>query len=172
MRSRAAGGRLALLVIGLGVTACEALEPAERATLDAWLGCTECNEHELDSVLALGGRKREATVTALRDGLLDGPSAGLRENFRHQLNSSYDDLADIRGQATIVPRAEFVRRYMDNLLATYRTRSAVALARIGGADVKPALDSAAANQLRVPGDSLRPRDLDAVRFARDSLWQP
>ena len=34
------------------------------------------------------------------------------------------------------------------------------------------LDSAAASELRVQGDSLRPHDLDAIAFARDSIWHP
>lgn len=161
--------RLALVVVGLAVVACGARRPAERATIDAWLGCIECNEHELDSVLALAARNREATVTALRDGLLEGPSSTQRDNMRRQLDSSYGTLAAFRGPAGVVPRTEFVRRYLDNLIATYRIRSAIALIRIGGADVKPALDSAAANQLRVPGDSLRQHDLDVLAFVRDSV---
>ena len=164
--------RLVLLLAALGVAACEALQPTERATIDAWLGCIECDAHELDSVLALAGRKRNATVAALQDGLLEGPSPGQRQNLGRQLDSSYQILVAYRGpNGAVVSQAEFVRRYRNNLIGTYRVRSAVALAHIGGPDVKPALDSAAADELRIAGDSLRPVDLDAVRFARDSIWQ-
>jgi hypothetical protein len=165
--------KLALIVLGFAIAACEALEPAERATIDAWLGCTECNEHELDSVLALAVRKHEPTVTALRDGLLEGPTSVQRQNASRQLDTLYDRVVVVGGpMLPMNPRTEFVRHYLDNIVATYRVRSAVALAHIGGADVKPALDSAAANQLRIPSDTLRPADLDAVAFARDSIWQP
>jgi hypothetical protein len=160
------------LLLGVLVAACQDLQPAEQATVDAWLVCTECIDHELDSLLALAQRKRVATVTALRDGLLAGPTAAQRQNFERQLDSTYKTLDSLRVGQPIVPRSQFVRRYLENFLGTYRIRSAIALAKLKGPDVKPALDSAAANQLRTPGDSLRPTDSVAVAFARDSIWQP
>jgi hypothetical protein len=92
--------------------------------------------------------------------------------MRRQLDSSYGVLVAIRSPDPAPPQAQFVGRYLDNLLGAYRVRSAVALATIGGSDVLPALDSAAANTLRTPGDSLRPADSVAVRFARDSTSHP
>lgn len=162
--------RLLPLLAALGVAACDELSSAERRTLDTWLGCIECNEGELDSVVALASRKRPATVAALRDDLLAGPSPVRRQSMGRQLDSSYKVLVAVRSPDPAPPRVAFVRRYLDNLIGVYRIRSAVALATIGGSDVLPALDSAASNTLRTPGDSLRPIDSVAVRFARDVTW--
>lgn len=164
--------RLALLLIGFGAAGCRSLDSSERKILDTWLGCVECKEGELDSVVALASRKRPATVAALRDDLLAGPSPTRRQAMTGQLDSSYKVLVAVRAPAPAPPRPQFVRYYLDNVLGAYRVRAAVALATIGGSDVLPPLDSAAANTLRTPGDSLRPPDSLAVRFARDSIWQP
>jgi hypothetical protein len=160
-----------VLLVGFAA-ACTGLDSSERATIDTWLGCIECHEGELDSVVALAARKRSPTVIALEDGLLAGPSGVRRQNMTRQIDSTYKILVAVRAPDPVVPQPQFVRRYLDNLIGVYRVRSAIALATIGGTDVLPALDSAAANSLRTPGDSLRPADSVSVRFARDSTWHP
>ena len=167
--SRTALPALLLLTLAAG---CQALTPTERQIIDTWLGCIECDEGELDSVVALASRKRPETVAALQDDLLAGPSPARRQNMADQIDSSYRVLVAVRAPNPPPPEAQFVRRYLDNILGAYRVRSAVALATIGGSDVLPALDSAAANTLRTPGDSLIPSDSAAVRFARAVTWQP
>ena len=114
----------ATALIGLMVvlTACDPT-PRERRAIQRWLLCDECSDGELDSVVAAARRNR--VVDALGDALNGPPVAG-RENIRLQTQAMYE-----RIPSPLVPQAEFVQHFVDNYVATYQSRAAIALGRIG-----------------------------------------
>lgn len=122
------------------VTACASTiqRPAE---LNRWLQCDECVDGELDSVVGLQSRAVEALVDALH-----GPSSDRVENMRRQFAASYARVVARTDPSTLnITEATYVRRYLENYVATYRSRSAIALGRIG--------TDAAVNALRAAQDS-------------------
>lgn len=107
-----------LLVVAAG---CQRLTSTEQATVRRWLLCEECVAGERDSVVALGDRAVPTLGKAL-----EGPPADGLENIRNQVASEY-----ARISSHVVSRQAYVRHYVDNYVATYQSRAAVALAGIG-----------------------------------------
>lgn len=140
--------------------------------LEAWLTCVECIDGELDSVRALAARE-PATIDALRDALILGPTAHDRATIAVYLGAEYDQLTTridsaAPGSALPYARDAFVEHYAGNMVVTYRSRAARALGVIGGQKARVALDLA----LRLPADSLPPSVEWQVRHARDSVLLP
>jgi hypothetical protein len=174
--------RWGLLLLCLSGVACQrplkpderALKPDERAQVYSWLQCEECVDGELDRVKSLGRENAtgSATVDTLSEDLLGGPSAVRRSNMRRQYESSYTDDSVWTvgaGSAPVLERAEYVDHYFDTFVNLYRTRAAIALAKIGGTKARAILDSALSDHVATGGDTLSSDTRLAVLFARDSI---
>lgn len=116
-------------------------EKASQA-LAKWLE-HDCEEGNLKALT----RHRQAVVPGLIAALNAGPSPASREILGRLTNASYDELIE---QAQRKPerriasgREAYVARDLDNFDAQYRVRAAQALAAIGGADARNALENAA-----------------------------
>jgi hypothetical protein len=109
-----------LLGLAVMLTACQPTT-AERNTVRRWLLCEECSEGELDAVVALGDR-----VTGVLAEALKGPPRSYRENVRRQAEAMYDRITGAR-----LSQQQYVGHFVDNYVATYQSRSVVALQRIG-----------------------------------------
>jgi hypothetical protein len=183
-RASARGG-VALAFLSAALLACGTQPPGggrqridSRTVIDAWLLCEECVDGELAAVLAAGGDSttRAAAVEHLSAALLAGPSPSRVDNLRQQYLESFE--ADsvygltVLGVAPVTNSPDYVAHYLDNFIAGFRARAALALARIGGRRAQTVLDSALADRLRDPDDSLRADVLSSLRFARDSLLIP
>ena len=111
-------------VLGLTVVAaCTMTDVASRRTVEQWLVCEECVAGELDSVVALG----DAGVPLLAAALA-GPGPHYVGNVRSQVASSYQRA--VRGSGPVLPGVsapDYVGHYVENFIATYQTRAAVAL---------------------------------------------
>ncbi len=123
------------------LAACHNLNQREQGLVDAWLHCTECSDAELDSVAAVGQRKPPSTVSRLRADLLAGPSPNRRTNLRVQFDSIYSELAVFPTPLNI-SRADYVAHYVENFVAAYQSRAAIALVRIGTPAARAALFAA------------------------------
>jgi hypothetical protein len=119
-------------------------DPERKASqaLAKWLE-HDCEEGDLRALI----RFRQAVVPGLIAALKDGPSPASREVVGRLADASYDELIE---QAQRKPerriasgRDAYVTRDVDNLDAQYRIRAAQALAAIGGADARNALENAA-----------------------------
>jgi hypothetical protein len=144
------GGRLGAIAIvaAMMVTGCGP-SAADRATIHRWLLCEECLAGELDSVVALGG----GAVGELTEAL-SGPGPNRIANVRQQFVQSYRRAASYAAQhndTLSVTEAQYVTHFLDNYVALYQSRAAVALGRIATGPAKAAL-------------------LEALR--RDSLYRP
>jgi hypothetical protein len=119
-----------------------------RRTIIQWLECEECTEGELDSVLALG----RVAVPTLAATLIDGPApARLEEQRQHLLALYRRQVEYARSHPRAAPtmsESQYMAVYAGNLLARYRTRSAIALERIGGPTAAEALQRALTLPLR------------------------
>jgi hypothetical protein len=115
--TRPAGLLVALLLL---LPACERLTPAEDRTIRRWLLCEECVEGELDSVVALGDRAIGRLGAALR-----GPPEEGKENVLRQTRAMLD-----RTTAIAADRQTYIRHYLENYVAIYQVRAAIALDRI------------------------------------------
>jgi hypothetical protein len=104
----------------LVLAACLPPTQAERGTVRRWLLCEECNEGELDSVVALGGR-----VVKVLGEALEGPPASGRENIRLQAGGMF-----ARIPSPLVTQGVYIQHFVDNYVATYQSRAAMALALI------------------------------------------
>jgi hypothetical protein len=145
---------------------------ADRDVIDPWLLCHDCTDGELDT-LTVVGRLRPAVVESLSTDLLGGPAPGRRDNIELQIEQSFaTDTAyeNSLGIAPPVTAPDYVSQYAENYVAVYRAHAGVALAAIGGARAKTALDSAVAGGLRPGSAPLRPDVQEAVKSARDTLW--
>ena len=108
--------------------------------LDRWLA-QDCEEVNL-RVLT---RYKQAIVPDLIAALQKGAPADKRELVRRGAEASYDDLIKAQeepGSRVKVKsgREVYVKRDVDNFEAQYRARAAQALAAIGGADARNALE--------------------------------
>ncbi len=93
---------------------------AERTTMRRWLLCEECTQGERDAVVALG----DNVTGALADALKGPPASGLA-NIRSQAEVMYARLV-----SPPVSQADYVQYFVANYVATYQSRSAVALGLI------------------------------------------
>lgn len=130
----------------------QALTPEQageaRRTIVAWLECEECNRGELKEVVKLG----KVAVPTLDTSLRGGPSQASRESLRRHLVTAYQEMKEYEKThpKSEVRRseAEFVQNYMDNYIAQYQIRAAIAIAAVGGPDAKRSLDEAMRAPLR------------------------
>jgi hypothetical protein len=140
--------RLAGLFGMSALVACGPSQP-EQVAINRWLLCEECVSGELDSVVAVGDR-----AVGVLGSALQGPSAARYENVRRQAIESYDRLKAFAGGSVRTTRQDYVAHYLDNYVATYQSRAAIALARIGTTRARAALleairsDSAYRNDVR------------------------
>jgi len=113
----------------------------------AWLNCEECEDGELNAVLALG----DTALPSLRQALLQGPSAAELEEARSHLMASYDGILPYWPAESGSPpptRDEYVRMYLSNLVARYQKRAMIALETLGGRQAIQALEEALREELR------------------------
>lgn len=110
---------LALLVALAG---CNPLRHAEEESLRGWLLCDECVDGELDSVLALGPRSHKSLQRFLRHG----PPGDRRRNIRLQAEGMYD-----RAEPGGIGREAYVDGIVQNYVASYQKRAAIALDSLG-----------------------------------------
>jgi len=134
-------GRLVALhaaLLAVGVSASCTLSDHERRALGAWMGCTECSQGQLDSLLALNRTvyRRPVLHAALRHALLGPVDTVALARLRRQLEAQYAaDSADAvsAGDPPITrpTRREWAERHIRNRLWMRQLRAAVALQRIG-----------------------------------------
>jgi len=120
------------------LSACGPALQLNRPTIDHWLLCEECEAGELDSVVAL----QSAAVPTLQS-TIRGPEPERVQNVRVQLVASYAHVVAQLGASTPLSEAEYVQHYLQTYVATYQTRSAIALGRIGTPAAVAALRDAA-----------------------------
>lgn len=119
-----------------------------RRAIVTYLECEECEVDQVDAVIKLG----QVAVPTLVATLLEGPPRTNLEVYRRHLTARYRELKQYEQthpQVT-VPGSEqqYVESYLNNYVALYRVRAATALAAIGGADAKRALEEASRMTLR------------------------
>ena len=119
-----------------------------RHSVDAWMDCDECTDAQRRRVVEAG----QAAVPILIEYLRDGPPPQKRELFRRQLTGSYRSLKEYEERH---PRArlamsedEYVATYLANHTARYQVRAAAALAEIGGAQARAAIEAALQKPVR------------------------
>lgn len=119
-----------------------------RRTIVRWLECEECTEGELAAVLELG----RVAVPTLSATLIEGPSPARDEEQRQHLLELYRRQVEYArthpAARPTLSEDEYIALYTGNLLARYRTRSAIALEQIGGPDAARALERALELPLR------------------------
>jgi hypothetical protein len=156
---------LSVLIIALVVGIHPA--PAQSYEVLAWLECEECTDGELDALLDLAHRDRAKAVRELTSALMRGPGnrvallEGLGRRY-HQIRAFVLDHPDVRFP---LDSLRYLRDYSTAYIALYQSRAAYGLARIGGPDIGPVLDSAATVSTN--------RDVtEAIQLARDSVLAP
>jgi len=155
-----------LLGLAIVLAACHPTA-AERNTVRRWLLCEECSEGELDAVVALGDRVTGELGTALQ-----GPPASGRENVRNQA------IAMLRRSPNVSmsSQQQYVNRFVANYVATYQSRSAVALGQIGTPKAHAILLQALQSDTAYRDDVLQAlgaaAGLSLSRFAGDSQSAP
>lgn len=118
-----------------------------RRSLLAWVESDEPDQAALEAVVEFG----EEAVPSLRGMLLRGPAPARAELQRLHLEEVYGELvtaAARTGTELGLTREEYLSLYRANLLALYRSRSATALARIGGQEARRALEELLSADLR------------------------
>jgi hypothetical protein len=119
-----------LTLLALSISGClfrTPLSKRQRVVLDIWLSCDDCTGHQ-DSVASIGGK----AVPALAYALLKGPPLDRRVIMQKQIEASYERLVEyLTPTLPTVTEAAYVQRFLDNYVATYQSRAAVALHRIG-----------------------------------------
>ena len=117
---------------------------SERAarTLSAWLEAEVFDPSELQPLIQYG----QAVVPSLIAALNAGPSPARRERLRHSLDAEHDMLLEQARNSPgrkLPPKGDYIDHYAANFEALYRIRAAQALAAIGGAEARKALEAAA-----------------------------
>src|SRR5260221_9534441 len=104
-----------------------------------WVECEECTDGELKAVLKWG----PAVVPTLTATLKEGPSPARREELEQHLRGTYRDLKAYErthAEARVgLSEEDYLKTYRENFLALYTTRSARALAAVGGPAARRAL---------------------------------
>jgi hypothetical protein len=126
--------------------------------------CEECEASQRDSVLALG-----RDIVPLAAGfLLAGPPQSRVDSLEASLRRRHARLrayARTHADFHLPPEADYVAVYVAGYQASYRSRSAVLLGLLGGAEARSALEEALTQD---PSSHLA----KTIRFAIDSLWAP
>lgn len=156
MRARALRFR-GLVFLLAALIGCLASNTEETRTINAWLNCDECIGGERAAVRALGQR----AVLPLSFALLYGPPNENREAIRKQSLKTHAT-GGVGGLYANVYAAQMV----DNFVANYQERAAIALGNIGGQQAKDALD-AALQPNKLP--QYRADVANAIRFARAAI---
>lgn len=152
IRQASVGAALAI------VAGCNGLTDEQHGVVDRWLLCDECTSGERDSVRALG----EKAVARLTGALLKGPPADRRQLMTQKFENIYASLTP----APPITQAAYVNELLGNYVATYQSRSAVALGEIGGDGARDALNTA----LSPPQIAQYRADVvDVIRFVRSTL---
>lgn len=130
----------------LNLTPEEAAEAS--STIIAWLECEECTDGELEAVVKLGKIAMPSLIASLREG----PSPASRELLHRHLITSYKKLKEYEKthpEAKVpIGEEEYMKTYMDNYIALYQARAAIALAAIGGKDAAKAMEEALKTPIR------------------------
>lgn len=149
---------IAVVVASLSAWGCASIKPHQqlspekaaevRRMIVAWLECEECEEQQLEKVVALG----TVAVPTLAATLKQGPSTASRELFRRHLADTYEQLvvyASKHPQDKLpMSREQYIKTYMENYVALYRMRAARALGAIGNPAARRALEDALKLSLR------------------------
>lgn len=118
-----------------------------RHTIINYLECEEC-EDQFESVVKL----RELAVPSLAVTLHEGPSQVKLELLRRGLITNYRKLKEYEQThpEVKVPGTEeqYVKTYLNNYVASYQARAAMALGAIGGLEARRALEEASRMPLR------------------------
>lgn len=134
-----------------------------RQTVVNYLECDECENGELESIVKLGG----ITVTGLAATLHEGPSLAKREVIRRGLIRNYRKLKEYeQTHPTVkVPGTEeqYVKTYLNDYVAGYQVKAAFALAAVGGAQAKQALEDASRKQLRTDVQAAITKSLEKMK---------
>ena len=161
-----------LLTVMFAMVACGAKTPEHqqntaeeadqfRRTIVGWFECEECREGQLEAVVKLGEKAVPTLIATLRNG----PPPANREALRRSLSSTYQQLiahSEKNPQAKVpMSEQEYIDLYIENYVARYQSRSGKALAAIGGADAKRALEEALKAPIR---DDVREAILDSLKI--------
>ena len=130
---------------------------AARQALRDWFECIECTAGELKTLTAFGPAVEGVLISTLRDGL----SPVKRAELEQQLRDTYRTSGHLP-----MTEAQFVRTYLSNADAAYRSRAATALGQLRTQNAKDALTRARANS------DLRPEVRDAAQKALDAMPVP
>jgi hypothetical protein len=164
----AAGLALALMALRPGMTVGQQkMSPAESAqavaALTTWFECEECESGELARVQKYGA----AVVPSLSAVLDRGLSPAKREQLKVQLEARHDTLTKRADKnPKLNPRMSkerFTAHYVENFDAQYRIRAAQALASIGGAQARSALEVAGRKRNRKDVQEVITSSLRTVR---------
>jgi hypothetical protein len=147
-----AGGATVLAVVVGGVLHSVAVAPRaqERAAVDRWLQCLDCEASVLDSLVLQTSDtafhlRQGAVVRLLGDGLR-GPPDELTRNIVLQIHTAYREVAFHQGSVPDPAEADrLVARQLDNAVALYQRRAAQGLgrfARTGSSRARRYLDRA------------------------------
>lgn len=116
--------------------------------LEMWLECTECDRGELKAVARRGAMAVPTLITTLKKG----PSQAKREIMRLRLIRSYKQLSEYKDSHQVLTATEsepeYIAHYLENYMAQYQIRAAIALAEIDGPAARHALKEALATPLR------------------------
>lgn len=127
-------------------------DEAQQARFDlrAWFECEECDDGQLDAVVALGSAATPTLAATLRHG----PAPERLASVERHLADSYSRLVaySIRHPeaAPEMTEVEYVATYAENFVALYKVRAAVALGAIAG---RAAADSLTEIRLEVQTDT-------------------
>jgi hypothetical protein len=137
---------VAALLAGPALAQPERLNIAETEeavrVLSAWFESEHGDPADLTPLVQLG----EIVVPSLVATLEQGPSPARRERLRRTLDADYAKFAE---RVSKPPSKEaFVAHYMGNVDAIYRARAARALAAIGGAQARTALQGVLSKPMR------------------------
>jgi hypothetical protein len=143
------------------------LEPEKMAEIRhnimAWMECEECEDGELEALVEQG----ELVVPSLIAILDGGPSPANRELLRKNLENNYSKLleySETHPESEItMEKGEFVDTYVNNYVALYKTRSAIALGEIGGKESKEALERVLKTPVRDDVRSVIEESINKIR---------
>ena len=163
---------LCLILAGCGTGGSSGQPPISDAEIDsivrAWLLCEECYDDELREVVGLG----EQAIPRLAEAL-EGPRPDREANVRLQLQESYDQLEKYVARRVDTPsgqpidtltlnRDEYTKHFVDNYVAVYQSRAAIALGEI---DSPNALGELLIARALAPERSYRPDVVSSIDAA-------
>lgn len=148
MRPSFRGLVVALALAGDALAAgCESSPPIDRRVVVEWLTCIDCPPDQLNAVLSAAMSAPESVVAMLGADLSHGLDAAATARLDSASRSAFGRLQGMSAVPTPVhwrptDQRAFLARQRLLATRTWRKRAAVALARIGTAGAKQALDDA------------------------------